>query len=212
MNKDDSNNKISTYKDYLTQSSVYKNLADIYQDSYSGSYVDNYSYTSVGGIPDATTTGTTTTGTSAITNKYGAYNYAISTASIDYGIQNSIFHSDAFIKTPFSKSDFLESLSEGESVVSVITTLLDSLTDDGVIDAVEFVDKIGCLTYEVYWQIAYKKHSIYIMYTKFHDVESCKAFFTKSKNHNLVKFTRKDILEDDEFKRHINTMKLKGMF
>ena len=196
------------------------NSAETYYDLYKmySANLDDYTYPSSGSITDNTyidsaiiknkvnnpytiTDTTTSIGTNSIGN-----------TAIDFNKLYNTGWGSTFSKNPFMKSDFLDSLSKGKTVVSAVSEILDSLTDDGIVDAFEFIKNNGLLTKEVYWQIVHKKHTLYIMYNQFHDVENCIAFFDSSKNHNLVKFTLNSVLNDTEFKRYINTMKLKGLF
>lgn len=110
----------------------------------------------------------------------------------------------------FSKSEFLSSLSKGVSIVTIIEKTVDELTDNGVIDCIEFIEKIGLLSSDLFWTIAYKKPNTYIMYPEFHSVQESSDFIEYSNNKNYVQYTRQDVRNNIEFTRIINKLKLKG--
>lgn len=152
-----------------------------------------------------TTTSLGTTTTTDLSKIYNGVWHTTHTHAI-----NSVWNDIHNIKQDFSKSEFLESLSKGESLVSVLDKLVDNLTNNGVIECIEFIDRIGLLNSDIFWSITYKKHSTYIMYPEYHSVDMSASFIEYTKNKNFIQYTREDIRESNEFTRRINTLKLKG--
>lgn len=182
----------------------------------------NYDYSSYTNYTSETTTDTSNkiTGNGSNTsnsNTIGAHTHTINNpwvvnTSVDWWYDQYHTSTHQSILDGFDRVKFLKMLCEGSTVYSALEKLLPNLNDDGVVEAIQFIVSIGQMSSELYWRIVHDHNHIYIMLPEFHDIENCKKFFEITPNKNLIKFTRKDILNSKEFKNYINTMKLKYKF
>ena len=199
----------------IESSQMIKNLSttsfDTYWDcssQYSSEYNNTYPYTS-----NATTTTSSGTGLGGtINNPYYINSNGVSMGtSTMYGIDSTTW--STFTKQNFSKSDFLnEVVISGKSAYSYIDENISTMTSDGIISFLEFAKTVNMMTSEIFWRVIDENSSVYPLFEEYHDLNNCLRIIHKTKNKNLIKFTRESIRESVAFKREVNAMKLKGVF